>query len=128
MAEETGTAPTLQFKRVEDFVSLYANNVQIEQTAFDLKLVFGELVQSQRPALVEQHSSVTLSWPETKLLSYYLQLNIASYEIQMGKIKIREDLIPIALPQLSPEQEKDPKIQELFAVAKRLHEQFIASL
>lgn len=128
MAEQTNVAPTLDFERTEDFIPLYANNVQFEQSAFDLKIIFGELNQSQSKVRVEQHSSVTISWAQAKLMAYYLQLNIAGYETQMGKIKIREDLVPVAIPPLSPEQEKDPKIREFFDIAKGLREQFIASL
>jgi len=128
MAEETSTTPGLQFKRIDDFISLYANNIQIEQTAFDLKLVLGELDQSQGKVRVEQHSSVTISWGQAKLLVYYLQLNIAGYELQMGKVKVREDLVPAPFPQLSPEQEKDPKIRELFNILKSIREQFVSNL
>src|SRR3990167_11504158 len=76
MAEQTNGVPTLNFQHTDDFISLYANNVQFEQSAFDLKLIFGELNQAGGKALVDQHSSMTIPWGQAKLLLYYLQVNI----------------------------------------------------
>ena len=38
------------FIRDPDFTSLYANNIRIERSVWDLKLIFGELDQSVLPA------------------------------------------------------------------------------
>ena len=128
MVAETNPTQTTKIERREDFISLYANNVQIEQTAFDLKLVFGELDQSQGKGRIQQHSSVTISWAQAKLLAYYLQVNIAGYEVQNGKIKIRKDLVPVEIPQLLPRQQKDPKIRELLGLIKNLRKQFVSNI
>jgi hypothetical protein len=128
MAEQTNTPPGI-FERVEEFDALYANNVQIEQSVFDLKMVFGQLDQSQPGKMrVEQHTSITISWVQAKLLLFYLQLNIAGYESQNGKIKIPDDVMPVPIPPLTPEQENDPKFRELFEVFKAVRDQFIANL
>ena len=128
MAAETNPAKTPKIERSKDFVSLYANHVQVEQNAFDLKLLLGELDQSQGTVRVEQHSSVTFSWMQAKLLAYYLQLNIATYEFQNGKIQIRKDLMPVEIPQLLPRQQKDPKIRELWDLIKSLRNQFVSNI
>lgn len=129
MAEQTDTTQTGGFyERLEDFFSLYANNFQIERTIFDLKLIFGQLSESGGKLHVEQHSSVTLPWIQAKLLMYFLQMNIAGFEFQNGKIKIPTDLLPPPLPPLSPEQENDPKIRELLDLLKSLREQFVSNL
>ena len=128
MAEQTNVVPTLNFQRTDDFISLYANNIQFEQTAFDLKLIFGELNQAGGKVLIDQHSSVTIPWGQAKLLLYYLQLNIAGYELENGKIKIRGDLVPLPIGPLPAGQEDNPKVRELFEVVKNLREQFVSNL
>lgn len=124
MAEETSTTPALNVTRTDDFVSLYANNIQFEQSAFDLKLVLGELDQSSGKVTVEQHGSVTIPWAQAKLLVYYLQVHIAAYEFQMGKIKIRQDLIPPPIP----EQKGDPKLEAFYELITNIREQFVLGL
>ena len=53
MAEETPAPPSIPIKRIEDFVSRYANNVNLEISVWDLKLLFSEL-QTQ-PVWRNQH-------------------------------------------------------------------------
>ena len=128
MAEQTNAAPAISFQRTEDFISLYANNFQFEQSAFDLKLIFGQLDQSKGKAHVDQHSSVTIPWVQAKLLMYYLQVNLAGFEMQYGKIKIPNDLLPPPVPPVPSEQKNVPKIEELFELVKNIREQFVSNL
>ncbi len=128
MAESTKATPTTKIKRIEDFLSYYANNIQFEQTAFDLKVIFGELDQSGSEICIEQHSSVTIPWAQAKLLIYYLLGNVAAHELENGKIRIRSDLVPAPIPPLTPEQEKQPIAKELMELLKALREQFISTL
>lgn len=131
MAEEANTREPQQppgFTRTDDFVSEYANNFQFEQSVFDLKLIFGQLDQSKGPAVVEQHTSVTIPWISAKLLLYYLQLNIAGYELQNGKIKIPPELLPPSVGPLPEEQQNDPKAQQLFQQIEKIREQFMSNL
>lgn len=127
MAEETSITPALNVTRTDDFVSLYANNIQFEQSAFDLKLVLGELDQPSGNVRVKQHSSVTIPWAQAKLLVYYLQVHIAAYEFQMGKIKIRQDLVPPPIP-ISSEQKDDPKMKVFYELISNIREQFVSGL
>ena len=62
-----------QFTRAQEFLARYANNVNYETSVFDLKIVFGELVQPLgKKAFIEQHTSVTLSWLEAKIAALFL--------------------------------------------------------
>lgn len=128
MAEQMNVVVKENFERAEDFISLYANNIQFEQSAFDLKLIFGELDQSQGKVRVEQHSSVTIPWAQAKLLMFYLQVNISLFELENGKIKIRNDLLPQPVRKLSEEEKKIPKAEELTELLEALRQQFISNL
>ena len=97
-----------QFERDEDFVSLYANNIWHEVSAWDLKLIFGQLDQARTPNVVTQHTAMALSWLQVKLLIYYLQVDLAVYEAQYGKIVIPAAILPPPPGPLPPEMENDP--------------------
>ena len=112
---EPGTPPTQrpevpppQFERDEDFVSLYANNIWHEVSAWDLKLIFGQLDQARTPNVVTQHTAMALGWLQVKLLIYYLQVDLAVYESQYGKIVIPAAILPPPPGPLPPEMENDP--------------------
>jgi hypothetical protein len=93
MAEETAQ-PKPAFVRDEDFASLYANHVWYELSVWDLKLIFGETDQLQGPGTIVQHTSVSVSWLQAKLMAYFLQVNLAIYENQNGPIRIPNAVLP----------------------------------
>jgi len=97
MAEEPSeniqTTPR-PFRRPDDFASLYANNVQFETSVWDLKLLFGQLDQSETPNFVEQHTAVTLPWVQAKLCAYFLTLNVLINQALNGKIEIPNSVMP----------------------------------
>jgi len=113
-----------QFKRDEDFVSLYANHVFYEVSAWDLKLIFGQLDQARSPNLVAQHTAIALSWMQVKIMIYYLQVHLAIYEAQYGKVVIPAAILPPPPPgPLPPEIENDPvarassdRVREIYAL------------
>jgi hypothetical protein len=82
-------------KRVEDFSSHYANNVHLEPSAWDLKLIFGQLELTLDPTkeLVLQHSAITVPWAQVKMLAYLLQVHIAMHESNMRRITVPAGLI-----------------------------------
>ena len=96
MAEQEQKTPqqTVEFKRQEDFETLYANNVQAEISVWDYKIIFGILDQSVQPNRVMQHTSIILPWAQAKLCQYYLQIAIAPHEVQNGKIEIPPSVRP----------------------------------
>lgn len=130
------TAPIVQrpeMRRIEDFISRYANNVQVESSAFDVKMIFGILDQSGvlkvPPVLmpsVEQHTSINLSWPEVKLLIYFLQLHLASHERDNGKVKIPVVALPPELPSSAPPPFDNPQGERVFEMMRKMRAEFIA--
>lgn len=122
-AQESTSA--IQFERIDDFASSYANNVNYEQTAWDLKLIFGQVDGN----VVRQHLAVTIPWPQAKLAAFWLRVQVESAEAYVGaKIPIRKDLIPAELPSLTPEQEKDPAWRAFYELYSKAREDFIATL
>lgn len=115
------------FVRANNFVNLYANNFQIEQTAFDLRINLGELA-GDNSHYVEQRASLTIPWVTAKMLIYYLQVHIASFELVNGKIQIRSDLIPKPIEEPPQGQENDAQIRELFKTMEELRQKFVSSL
>jgi hypothetical protein len=95
MPEANGRpADTLQLKRDEDFTSLYANNVQFEISVWDLKMIFGQLDQSAG-MVVEQHTAMTLPWPQAKLAAYFMVVNMIIHQSQMeAPIQLHASAIP----------------------------------
>ena len=121
-----------QFRRSEEFISGYANNIQLEYSAFDLKLIFGLLDQREssagKPPQIDQHTEINLSWLQAKLLIYFMELNLALYEQANGKIKIPAELLPPEIP-ASPQPPFDnPQGREMFELMRKIRADFIARL
>ncbi len=110
----------------EDIISAYANNVAIEQTVWDLKLIFGEF--SGRSNSVEWHTSMTLPWAQAKLLAYYLRVNIAVWELRNGLVKIPEPMLPPELPPLTEEEKRDPLKKTAMETIRRYQSEFLEQL
>ena len=112
-------------RRSEEFASLYANNVQFENSVWDLKIILGELDQSRTPTTVEQHTAVILPWQQAKLTAYYLVVNTMIYEATNGRMAFPAGIIP---PRPDPQE---PALDEVgIRVAKYLawvHDQFFGS-
>lgn len=88
--------PTIKSGLTEDFASVYANNVHFELSAWDLKIICGQLDQSGGGMEVEWHTAVTIPWPVAKIFSYLLRTNIAMYEAGNGTIHVPRSSFPIA--------------------------------
>jgi hypothetical protein len=119
--------PKLEFKHDEDFTSLYANNISFESSVWDLKMLFGQLDQSQGAGnpVVEQHTAMTVPWPQIKLMAYYLVVNLALHQNQSGNIRVPAGVLP---PRPDP---SDPALDEngknLCAYLVWVHNQFFGS-
>jgi hypothetical protein len=125
--------PAMDFRRDEDFVARYANNVQFEGTIWDMKLIFGLLDQrgilkGDLKPVVEQHTSISLSWPEIKLLIFLLQLHLAGYEMENGKVKLHPSVIPPEPPTALPPPFDTPKNRESMELIRKMRAEFIAHL
>lgn len=125
MDENTSTDTLLQFERDEDFASLYANNVTYEAAIWDLKMIFGQLDQSGK-VTIRQHTAITMPWMQAKLMVYLLQINIASFESEHGKIKIPDRLLPPEPESLAGFPASDDNVQ--LKAFKKIRDEFLASL
>ena len=116
-----GPSP-LDFKRDEDFTSLYANNVRFEPSVWDLKMVFGELDQSAGATVVEQHTAISVSWRQAKLLAYYIEVNLVIQEADNGYIYLPPSVIPAPFdPTLVADTPRLVPVWELLAA---MHKRF----
>lgn len=112
----------------ENFIEGYANHIAVESNAFDLKMVFGLYDHRAAPKpVVNQFSSMNISWPEVKILIFFLQLHVAGYELDNGNIKVPDSAIPPELPPL-PETLDNPKARQAYEMLKKMREEFVASL
>lgn len=121
MAEQS-SPPPIRFERDEDFASLYANHVFYENSVWDMKLVFGQLDQSEGPNVVIQHTAVAVSWLQLKLMIYFLQVNLAVHEAQNGVVKVPTSVMPPIPEPLTPELQTDATARECREKIIELHE------
>ena len=113
------------YQRTEEFYSDYANNVFLENSVWDLKLVFGQLDQSVSPPAIEQRAAITIPWTQVKILSYLLSVHLVGFEIANGKIKIPEGLIPPEPPPPTQSQRKaEPNFDQIVEAIRKLRVQF----
>jgi hypothetical protein len=122
MADETSTDTS--FVRDSDFTSLYANNIRLERSVWDMKLIFGELDQSSEPNFVLQHTAMTMPWLQAKLLSYYLELNLTLQEADYGMIRVPASMVP-PVPIANPEvAAANPQLKLVFELLLILHKKY----
>jgi hypothetical protein len=116
------TPSPLDFKRDDDFVSLYANNVRFEPNVWDLKMVFGELDQSTGTTIVDQHTAISVSWRQAKLLAYYVGVNLIIHEADNGPVYLPPSVIPAPFdPALVADTPRLVPVWELLAA---MHKRF----
>ena len=122
----TPAAPApLKYERTSNFISTYANSVYFEASAWDLKLIFGQLDQTSANPAVQQNVAITVPWAQAKLALFWLRLHIEVAEVQVGKFVLRKDVIPPEAPALTPEQEKDDMTKITHDLYVRLRDEFL---
>ena len=114
------STPKVNFKRGEDFASLYANNVQFESSVWDLKLIFGQLDQANQ--CFEQHTAVTLPWLHAKIAAYFLVMNVLFHESQLGRLKMPTVVLPPRPDPNAPEVEAS--VKPVIEYLAWVHDQF----
>jgi|SRR5712664_1332709 len=120
--------PPLTYEPADEFYEAYANNSYFEASAWDLKLIFGQLDQSGGNVKVVQHTAITLPWTQVKLLSYWLRGQVEAHELTNGKIHMPSSIIPPPLPPLTEELKKsDPNAEAVYGIFNRLRDELIAS-
>lgn len=132
MAEETGipapaATPKPAFVRIEDFSSVYSNNVQFESIPADLNIIFGEQRLAEGKPIIEQHTAVRVTWPQAKLLAYFLNVQVAAYEREHGKISIPKTMLP-TVSKLPEALADNPVAQAILELINKMREEFIANL
>src|ERR1035437_3190306 len=84
-----------ELREVADVVPVYANNVRFGMTAWDLRVLFGQLMPiSEGKGQVDWHTDVTIPWAQAKLMHLYLGINLTLYERENGKITIPPAVLP----------------------------------
>jgi hypothetical protein len=82
-------------RELDDVVPVYANNVRFEMTAWDLRMLFGQLMpNSEGQGQVDWHTDVTVPWAQAKLMHLYLGMNLTLHERENGKITIPAAVLP----------------------------------
>ncbi len=82
---------------------VYSNNVQMATTAFDVKVIFGEVADvSEDTVVVEQRVQVAMTWIEAKIVAEFLRANIEAYEALNGPMTLPKNLEKIAIPETFP--------------------------
>ena len=116
-----------EYQKTEDFATVYANNVRYESSVWDLKMIFGELDQSQGKEVVQLHTGVSIPWIQAKLMAYMLRLNVEAYELENGNIDVPIRVIPPGV-ELEAEQEQNPLFRSIRDLVNKRRAEFIASL
>jgi len=110
------------------FKSVYSNNFHLETSAWDLKILFGQLEQHTGNGEVDWHTAVTLPWTQAKILVYYLRLNMAYQEKVDGKVCIPRRVVP--QPPTPPTEEKlksDPNAQAMYETYLKIHSEMFGN-
>ncbi len=93
--------------KADKFQQLYANNIQIGFSSFDMALAFGQIVgEEEGKVIVEEVARILLPRELGKVLAGLLLANIQAYEQQFGEIKI-------PTPLLSNADETEPEEQTI---------------
>ena len=126
MPDQTAGSKGPTVERVDGFISIYTNNIQVHQSFFDVKLICGDFEQlGPSQGVIKQHSSVIMSWLQAKLLLYYLRVNMTAFESQYGKIDVPNELLPVPIVPLPKNQENDPKARAIWQQLHALREEFV---
>lgn len=108
MAEETDKQPLgadipksilgksteqIRVRNPNKFQSIYANNITISFSSFDMSIIFGEIVGEQdgKP-VVEETIKMTLTREMGKVFARLLTANVAAFENSFGKIVVPDVL------------------------------------
>jgi hypothetical protein len=81
-------------ERQNKFKTAYANNFHFEQSAWDLKIIFGQLEQHTGTSEIDWHTAITIPWLQVKLVAYFLRLQAAWNEMQNGYVAIPASVMP----------------------------------
>ena len=100
-------ADQIRVRNPNRFQSIYANNVTISFSSFDMSITFGEVAGEQdgKP-IVEEAIKVTLTREMGKAFSRLLTANIEAFEKSFGKIVV-PDILKISAEGSGAEETED---------------------
>jgi hypothetical protein len=127
MSDKAGSQ--LTFLRSEEFSEDYANNVVFEVSAWDFKLIFGQVDQSEGKVKIAQHTAITLPWQQAKLLSYWIRAHVEAHELVNGEIPMPDSIIPPEVSVPSEELKKqDANVEAVYGLFNRIREELVADI
>ncbi len=79
--------------RGEGYMSTYANSVNLMVSPWDIRLIFGELMDTgdKRGARIENRASVVMSPQHAKAFSIILARHLEKYEAEHGAITLKPE-------------------------------------
>ena len=128
MANEPSVTPSaaIDYRKADSFGKVYANNVYFENTAWDLKMIFGEVDQSLGANVVSQHTAVTMPWPQAKVFLYFLSMHVAFREMELGRLSVPANVINPPLPPDNGMAKEFPNSVKIYEMMKKHYDEFIA--
>lgn len=88
--------------------SVYANNVAIGNSPFDIRIVFGEIGDSTPTKItIHQKVQVTMSWLQAKILLEFLGRHVRGYEEKNGSISLPSMPGPVSVEDLVAPKSKE---------------------
>ena len=86
-SDQEKTSQQVEEQKSENFVSLYANTAKVENTFFDFKIIFGQILNASEQTLVVEHlASVIMSPQHAKTFHSILTDQMKRYEEKFGPI------------------------------------------
>jgi hypothetical protein len=120
------TGSGIEYRRADDFSAQYANNVFYETSLWDMKLIFGQLDQKLGSNVVVQHGSITIPWPQVKMMLYFIQANLSSHEARNGRVILQPGLISPVPEKVPPAFANNPKEVKAHAALREIQQAFFA--
>src|ERR1019366_2710071 len=113
--------------RNEDYVTLYSNNIQFQPFEWDLRMTFGELDVRKGKVIIEQHTAISVTWLQAKLMLYLLGLQVAFHEMSHERIRIPKSIFPPEPTPPSGDLANDPIALKVYEHIKTEREKLLAA-
>jgi len=89
LPQQTSGQKIEQILPPEGVFSFYSNNVGIQVNQFDLRIIFGEIMEvTPERARIVQRAAIITSWAQAKAIARFLQDNVDAYEAINGPITL----------------------------------------
>jgi hypothetical protein len=96
-AEVVSASDVLINKTATDYRTYYTNNTAFALTAFDINLIFGQMIGIEDgKAVIEQGLKVIMSPLHAKIFLSVLGENLKQFEDRFGEIKLPEEVLKLA--------------------------------